>query len=91
MEKLHKVGSTVTERAREVAKGLQQSGFMRSSIYVHECADALEAKDAEIARLQASDDALGKIHQICHDAGIAEGHAVERVRLLAARKAAGLG
>jgi len=57
---------------------------------LRECADALDAKDAEITRLgahvdrlQESDDALGTIHGICHDAGIAEGHAVERVRVLA--------
>jgi len=58
----------------------------------------LERLAEEIARLQASDDALGEIHRICADAGIPPGDVGERVRKLAenfiaraaARKLAGV-
>ena len=47
--------------------------------------DEAAAHAAAVARLQASDEALGAIHTICHDAGIPPGHVVERVRALADR------
>lgn len=51
-------------------------------------ASEVERLRAHVERLQESDDAIGTIHAICADAGLVEGHAVERVRALAADLAA---